>query len=143
MAEYIFNDKIEKTDLRGRFAAHSAGIYAMPAPASTQAQSVMKKRNLNMQSHVAKRVEEKDMDEAALVLCMGRTHAENLKEHYCAYADKIHRLSSYVGEERDVEDPYGANEERYEQTARQLETYIDSVIEKLKGNEKNENSNRQ
>ncbi len=52
---------------------------------------------------------------------------------------KIQSLASYIGTGKDIADHPG-NAEMYEKTAQQIETYIEKLIEKLKGSQYNENS---
>lgn len=134
LAQYLFNAKIDKTELAGQFYALSAGIYATDAPASKGAQAVMRKRKADLQHHRARRVVEEDIKHAKLVLCMSQSHTDILQSLYPAYRAKIHNFGAYIGNKKDVVDPYGAEQVVYEKTARQIEEYIDKLIEKLKGN---------
>lgn len=96
-----------------------------------------------MQAHRAKPVKEEEIKEAVAVLCMTAAHAAVLRNRYPAYKTKIQSLASYIGTGKDIADPFGGNAEMYEKTAQQIETYIEKLIEKLKGSQYNENSHRQ
>ncbi len=143
MAQYLFNKKSATADLQGQYEAYSAGIFAEGEPASYGASKAMEKRQINMQAHRAKPVKEEEIKEAVAVLCMTAAHAAVLRNRYPAYKTKIQSLASYIGTGKDIADPFGGNAEMYEKTAQQIETYIEKLIEKLKGSQYNENSHRQ
>jgi len=114
----------------------SRGTSAMAGfPASSEAVSVMKKRGIDISSHISWPVVEKDLDEADLVITMTNAHKEMLLSRFPKYSKKIYTLSEMVPQKikGDVADPIGLGEEVYERTATMLEKGLLELAEWLAG----------
>lgn len=128
MAEAILRKKAPNMKVQ------SAGVFASPgAPASPQALIALEKRGITS-SHQAQAVTEELLEWATLVLTMTENHEQLLINQYPQFRDKIFPLIKYVAEEvdhYDLADPFGGDVTIYEETAEEIEKYIDKLIEKI------------
>lgn len=130
MAELIMRDIAEDEGLS--VDVDSAGIFAANgAQISMQAAAELKERGIDAYAKRSKRVTEEMVEGADLVLCMGDGHRRMLVESYPKEADKIKTLAEYVGESRDVKDPYGGDYDTYRRCADRIEGLVDKLIKKI------------
>ncbi|MCF8019625.1 MAG: low molecular weight protein arginine phosphatase [Vallitaleaceae bacterium] len=110
----------------------SRGISVnLEAPANMNAVKAMDKKHISIKDHKSKRFNPKEITDDMLILTMTSRHETYLKYHYPMLEDKVHTLLSYVGMTGDVEDPFGLDQEVYDQCADQLETAISKLMEQL------------
>lgn len=97
MAEEIFNDIIDKKNLKDRYIATSAGtgVY-MDSPASENAIKALKDMGITVKEHISKQVTENMIKNADVVLTMSRSHKEFLEKRFPMYKDKFYTLSEYA-----------------------------------------------
>lgn len=132
MAQYLFNTKAAQRGLAKKYRAASAGISAFDyAPATAQAQEVLKNRKIDAGNHRAARLQEEHLKSAYIVLCMTKQHAQIIKKYFPEFADKVYSVSEYINDSFDINDPYGLSVYEYEKTAKQLESIIEQIIDKL------------
>lgn len=117
MAEALLRAKLRR---ESNFQVSSAGLYAaIGADASLGAKSAMRKYRISLDDHCAQKATTLLLNEADLVLCMTRDHADMAREKA---PDAIIRvLGEYVGIPGDVADPFGGDDGAYEACAAQLE----------------------
>nr|MBC8365928.1 low molecular weight protein arginine phosphatase [bacterium] len=98
----------------------SAGISAEEgSPASQHARTVMVRRELDLESHRAVKVDNAILDEADLVLAMEAKHRDRL-ERFPSSEGKVMLLTEWAGASPPgpgIDDPYGKGENEYEKTA--------------------------
>lgn len=132
MAEAMFNALAEDRGLD--FRAKSAGVKALRDESrSPNANAVLEEVGIYAESHRARQVSEKMLEEADLVLAMGPRHVAELRRVFGDYFE-IHTLPSYVtgasGDEG-VPDPYGSTMTTYRASARQLLEYVNLLLDRL------------
>ena len=141
MAQGYFN---QKSDIKGLgIKSVSAGISADDGEkVSKMAVNVMDKLyGIDISSHRSKSVNEKDVDEAVLILTMSRMHKNLLVSNFPEHHEKIFTLSEYVLESdalhipEDIKDPYMSDEYTYTKVAKEIAFYIDKLIDCLSENE--------
>lgn len=104
----------------------SAGLFAsVKAPASSYAIDAMDKRGIDLTAHQAKQVDEALISEADLVWAMTPNHVEVLAARYPQYNEKFRTFTAPIN------DPFGGSPASYENTARQLEGFIQSYLKNL------------
>lgn len=129
MAEAILNSRGN-----GRLLAKSAGLFAESgSPANEKSIVTAKAHGLSLDSHRAQNLSAALLDEADLVLCMTKTNAKLLCSRFPEYSEKVFTLAEYAGKFTgkslsDVADPYGGSLSDYEAAYRQLESYIEMII---------------
>lgn len=127
MAAAMMADIAEKNDLN--VLIDSAGIFASIGDgAADNAKTVMKKRGIDLSLHRAKPLTEELIDMADVILVMTYAHKmliENMAR------DKVFTLLEYAGDEGDIADPYGGDEEEYEEVADEICDALVDIAEKL------------
>ncbi len=113
----------------------SAGVYAYGGQtASEYAIKVLNKQNI-AQNHASSPLKEEDIEWATYVLTMTESHKQLIASHYPRAIEKTFTLKEFVNDEpgnRDISDPFGGNEQVYEQTFHELSKWIEKLVEKLK-----------
>jgi len=109
----------------------SRGVAAFDGDTlSKNAEEVLREMCLELTNFASKRLSKEDIERAAVVLCMSRTHA-NIAEQMYPNSGKIYTLSEYAGsgELSDIPDPYGGSVDVYRQCAVHLDMLIAKVAE--------------
>jgi protein-tyrosine-phosphatase len=110
----------------------SRGISVnLEEPAHRHALKAMEKKHISIKDHKSKRFDPKEITDNMLILTMTSRHETYLKYHYPMLEDKVHTLLAYVHQTGSVEDPYGMDQEAYDQCADQLEGAIHKLIDQL------------
>lgn len=137
MAEALFRNLLDlRIDLKEDFSVTSAGVYAYAGdPASSEAIRTMKEHfGINLASHRAKVLDDKDIREAWLILTMTQHHKEMILDIYPEASDKLYTLKEYAeyeGDCPDVCDPFGQDIKIYEQCAYEIEGLLQDILEKI------------
>lgn len=112
--------------------AQSAGTWAAEgAPPAAYTVRIMAERGLDVQSHRAHNVTEKDMAAASLVLGLTRDHVEALRLDFPAHADKVHLFSQIAERHFDIPDPYGSSIATYRQVADVIAAILEQGYERI------------
>lgn len=127
MAAAILNDIAVKNDLD--ILVDSAGIFAEIGKGATdEAIKALKKRGIDLSYHKTKPLTDELIDMADVILVMTQAHKQLIQ----AMADgKVFTLKEYAGSEGDIPDPYGGDDEEYEQTADEIYDVLVDIAEKL------------
>ncbi len=109
MAQYIFEDLIEKKGISDKFYIDSAatsteekgnGIYY-------GASSKLKQMHIKIGNHVSRQITAKDYDEFDYILGMEESNIKNIKRIVGKDKDnKIHKLLDFTRNPRDIADPW-------------------------------------
>ncbi|PKM57026.1 MAG: protein tyrosine phosphatase [Firmicutes bacterium HGW-Firmicutes-3] len=100
-------------------------------PANMSAVKAMEKKHISIKDHKSKRFDSKEVTDNMLILTMTSRHEAFLKYHYPMLEDKIYSLLAYINMTGNVEDPYGLDQEAYDQCADQLENAIGKLMDQL------------
>lgn len=134
MAEALLKDMLKERGLEEEILVGSAGIYAFEGDgASPQAIEVMKKEyGIDLTKHRAKVLDDRDIEEASLVLAMTNHHKQMITDIY-PDSDKVYLLKEYAGTEEisDVIDPFGQDYNTYKRCANELEELVVEVIDRF------------
>lgn len=152
MAEAFFNSSVSNDrTLKEQYKAESAGIAAYDGDtASSYSIKVMSDHwGIDIRSHTARRITERDILEAYLILTMSRSHKQIILSAFPEAASKVYTLKEYCGPSAsdsrqndnysyslDITDPFGMSLEVYERCAGEIKTGTDKLIEKLKTDSK-------
>jgi protein-tyrosine phosphatase len=134
MAEIILKDKLKEASLK-KIKVNSAGISAaIHHTLIKDLKAVTDEKGLHYTGNNPKMLNEKKMEKADIILVMTRVHKEEVNRRFPQYENKVFMLSEYVGDQhkRDVHDPIGLGKEAYGEVFKQIEDYIDKLIERLK-----------
>ena len=129
MAEAIFRHKSNDIEVK------SAGVYAMPgSDASPHAKQVLEEKGISHQ-HCGQSLTSDLIDWADLILTMTENHKRAIVQTYPLVQERVFTLKEYLAQEgvnnHDIGDPFGGSLETYRQTARELETAIDQLLNQL------------
>ncbi|MDD5368730.1 MAG: low molecular weight protein arginine phosphatase [Anaerolineaceae bacterium] len=129
MAAAIFQSMLsDHSEARGWTIA-SAGTWANAgAPATENAQVVMRARGLDIQAHQARRVSGEMLTSADLVVVMERNQKEALQVEFPGVSERVWMLTELAGTKGDVEDPIGKPLVRFRQTADELERLLKRAL---------------
>lgn len=114
----------------------SAGVHAVPKmPASDGTKAILEEKNISFE-HEATPLSKELLRWADLVLTMSNSHKQFI---YSMFPDEkkehVYTLKEYVDptvENTDIADPFGGSVDVYRETAKEIETYIDELIKKIK-----------
>lgn len=114
--------------------ATSAGVYAQTGmPASVGAQSAVMLFGGDLSDHRAAELYPDLIEEADLVLCMGKGHLAAVQRMAPGAAkDKAYTLAQYAfGQDRDIQDPFGGDDSVYQDCLAQIGEAVRAVLEKV------------
>lgn len=107
----------------------SAGIFAAEGEsASEEAIKAVAKLGIDLTSHRTQPVTEDLIKQCDLILTMTEAHKQILAP---MAQGKVFRLLEYSGSEGDIQDPYGGDEEEYEEAMKEIYDAIVDVAEKI------------
>lgn len=149
MAEALFKRMLvnKKDELKG-IKIISAGIHAWEGDrASYGAKEVLKERGIDVTEHSSRLLTPELIEGADLVLTMTSNH-KRIVLHMCPGArEKVYTLKEYVlgynnkelyipgtaFEEinHDIKDPYGQSVDTYRESAKEIEKYLQMLIDKI------------
>lgn len=132
MADYLLKNKLEENGLQDKCIVLSAGTYAYDGDISTyEAISVMNEEfGIDMSSHRATAVRNSKIADMDLVLCMTNSHKNTLNMIHPDMENKIFLLKEYIGENGEIDDPYGYGFDVYRECAKEIDRCLDLLINK-------------
>ncbi len=127
MAAALMNDIAVKNDLD--ILIDSAGVFAeIGAPATDEAIAAMRKYGIDLSLHRTKPLTTELIDMADIILTMTSAHKQLI---YNIAPNKIFTLLEYAGDDGDISDPYGGDNDDYERTAAEIYDALVDIAEKL------------
>ena len=135
MAEGIMKCIINDKDLD--IEVSSAGVSAIEGDkASSNAVLVLKEYGIDLNTHRAKQVTDKMLNEVDLVLTMTKQHKDVLLRSFKDLEDKIYTIKEFTKEglsnkSMDIIDPFGGNYDVYKSCSREIEIEVQKVLDIL------------
>lgn len=127
MAAAMLNDIAMKNDLN--VLIDSAGVFAgIGEKATDEAIKAMAKRGIDLSGHRTKPLTDELINMADVILVMTSAHKQLIES---MAKGKVFTLLEYAGDEGDIPDPYGGDEEEYEETAQAIYDALVDIAEKL------------
>lgn len=142
MAEMLMKKKLREAGADPMPIVVSRGLNASNgAPISDPARTVLAARGVTCEGFISLMLREQDFTGGrVLILAMTRRHAEAVKSYYRSEIASMNRqgaqncevftLAEYVGEARDVADPFGQPVYVYADCCDQIERLLSRVIER-------------
>lgn len=116
----------------------SAGVAASEGcPVTPEAADVMGDHGIDIAEHRSRRLTQRDVEEADLVLTMGRNQKAEVLRMAPGAGNKVYTLLEYVGsggegaEGTDIPDPYGGGLSTYRRTAAQIHEAVQKLYQKI------------
>lgn len=127
MAAAMMADIAVKNDLD--VLADSAGVFAeIGGKATDAAVRAMAKRGIDLSAHRTKPLTGELIELADIILVMTGAHKRLIEG---MAAGKVKTLLEYAGSTGDIPDPYGGDDEEYEETAKAIYDALVDIAEKV------------
>ena len=122
IAEALIKKKFPDEDVISR------GLYvALPSGPSKNACEIMNEKGLDIRAHISCQLDEKDVEEADVLLTMTKSQKEKIIRVIPEAKGKVYTLCEYVGIEGDITDPFGGNLEAYRKCAAIIEKCVEEM----------------
>ncbi len=132
MAAALLNAKIQRAGDTDKITARSAGTWALEnQSASGHAITVMAERGIDISNHRGHTVTREELNQAAAIVVMTRSHRDALAAEFPECRRKLHLMSELIDRFFDIDDPYGSTLSEYQTTAQTLESLIDRGYAKI------------
>lgn len=132
MAKALLEQEIANRGLQNQISVDSAGVYAVVgAPASRGSVVAMQARGLDLSEHRAKQLADAHVQAADIILVMEEEQRRLIFNRWPQALRKTFLLSEMAGEHDDVADPYGLEQEAYDQTAELLSDYVQEGMPRI------------
>jgi protein-tyrosine phosphatase len=130
MAEALFRDLVKD---RSDYEVASAGVAAAPGmPASKHTSAILREKGLSRDDFASRMLSADMLAAATHVFAMSGHHISAIEEAFPDHADKIYLVSEFAADDtlrgRDVSDPFGQGRSAYEETLRDLEKMLPSLL---------------
>jgi len=125
MAEGLLRTRLTREGLADRIQVRSSGTHGIDgSPASAYAIVALHRMGIDIRGHRARTVTQQAIDDADLLLVMTHRHISFIEQHFRRTEGKLYLLSEMIGQDFDVDDPYGGPEMEYVQCAHQLASIV-------------------
>lgn len=125
-------------DLEQEYVIDSRGMVVLfPEPANQKAEAIMKSAQMTLQNHTSQQFDGENIQDDTLVLTIGEDHKNKILSEY-ENAANVYTLNEFVGDDREIPDPYGKPLTGYGECYGVLSEMIDRLAEKLNAMAKGE-----
>lgn len=129
MAEAIANNLKKEYEHTMSVEFSSAGVYAVKGQsASLNALKAMDEMGIDLSCHISTPVSEDIIEKTDLVLTLTKGHKNTLLSLFPNSRDKVFTLLEYIGENGDIEDPFGGDTDIYRICANQIKKAIEKLL---------------
>jgi L-threonylcarbamoyladenylate synthase len=141
LAEFYFSHLIMKKNMP--FRAASCGLFAVPQKQKTadsfeirkispQSLKILMENQIHATDRTSIQISDDIIRESSLLLCMTREIADDLCSLYPSAVGNVYTLAEASGNELDIDDPYGCDENAYLLAWTMIKKYCDD-LEKMLG----------
>ena len=125
MAEVLLKQQLLRVDDGGGWHVLSAGTW-VPAglPATELAQQVIAQRGLDLSGHRSRPLDGELLQSATVIIVMTRNQLEAIQVEFPETVGKAYLMSQLIGQDYDIEDPYGGSEADYQLCADEIERIL-------------------
>lgn len=131
MAHWLLKKKLEERNIKN-VEVYSSGIYALDGDLSTdEAIEVMEEYGVDLKKHRATKVQNSNIKDMDIILCMTLSHKRDLIYMYPELKEKIYTLKEYVKDEKngvEIRDPWGYDIVTYRFCASEIDACLDKLI---------------
>jgi protein-tyrosine phosphatase len=136
MCHYYLQKLVNDSDMNEKFIISSCGTYANTGESSTlNAIEAMKKYGVDLNTHRAINIEQIDIENYDLILCLTLSHKASVLEYCPNLKGKVYTLKEYVhpGDSyKNIDDPWGLNLNVYNQCAEEIVREVNALFDILK-----------
>ena len=128
---FIKHLKERNSKLKDKIEVITAGTHPNSGEmASPGARAAMEEIGVDISDHKAQPVTERLLSEADWIMTMTGGHRDYLKQVF-GENDRIFTLYGFLGQEKDVPDPYGADVDTYCACRDELQQMVEMLVKKL------------
>jgi protein-tyrosine phosphatase len=132
MAAGLFYKLLNEKGYNKGWIVESAGTWALDElPAADKTERVLRNRGIDIADHRSRSVNRQLLSKFDLILTMEEGQKEALKVEFPEYSSKIFLLSEMANTYMDINDPIGLSIVDFEDTAKQIEAYLESGFERI------------
>ena len=103
----------------------SRGLYVPDATAPSYGSiNAMEKMDIDISSHRSKQLTYADCDDADLIITMTDSHKKTILQACESCSEKTFTLAEFAGEEGDISDPFGRDDNAYYECAKRIYSLI-------------------
>lgn len=107
-------------------------VVQFPEPLTQKAEAVLISNGFHLEGYAAKQLEEEDITEGTMIFTMEEVQRQKvISEFEAATEDNTFVLSTYVGDELEILDPYGAPLQSYGLCYEVIKKSIEKLVEKI------------
>lgn len=136
MCEYYFQKLVNESGLENDFLISSCGTYANTGESSTiNAIESMKKYGVDLNKHRAKNIDDIDIENYDLILCLTLSHKNAVLGLYPSLKGRVYTLKEYIHPNekyKNIDDPWGFNLNVYNECANEIVNSLDELLKKIK-----------
>lgn len=136
MADGLLKKRLKDLDKKD-MEVYSCGVFAEDGDEPTyNAIEAMKYYDVNLKTHKATNIQNSNIEEMDLILCMTQSHKNSVLNMYPKLKDKIFTLKEYVkykesAQDIDVQDPWGYDMQTYKKCAEEISICIELLLQKF------------
>lgn len=122
---------LRQRELLKEYVIDSRGMVVLfPEPVNPKAEAIMKSVNMSMEGHQATAFSEAETEGDILILTMNHEQKKRLSEKY-PNLNNLYTFTEFVGEEEEIEDPYGKPLVAYGKIYEKISKLIDKLTDLL------------
>ena len=132
MVAGLLRARLAAAGLADQVEVRSGGVYAEPGQrASAYGIELLAAQGIDISSHRAAGITERDVQQVDLILVMEEKHRQSLFHYSPLDSYKVILLSELANERFELRDPYGYNKAAYATTLATIEQILDRGWQKL------------
>ena len=125
MAEALLKQQLLQANDAGEWQVLSAGTWVLAdLPATELAQQVVAQRGSDLTGHRSRPLDGELLRSATLILVMTRNQLEAIQVEFPETVGKAYLFSQLIGQDYDIEDPYGGSEADYQLCAEEIQRIL-------------------
>ena len=136
MCHYYLQKLVNEADLQNKYLISSCGTYANTGESSTiNAIETMKRFNVDLNMHRATNIDDIDIENYDLILCLTVSHKTTVLSLYPKLRGKVYTLREYVypnDSYKNIDDPWGLSLNVYNECADEIVEALNILFNKLK-----------
>ena len=128
MAEAFFNSIAYQSGKEHTSTSAGVSVF-MPQPISKKSIEALKNFGILNFTHVSRALTAQEISECDLVLTMTSSHKFSVKNSFPKYKNKVYTLKEKAyGLDADIADPYGMDQDVYNECAEEIKNAIERLI---------------
>ncbi len=132
MAEHLFRKMATEAGVADVHVSSAGTSPAMHLDFPDEARATLKAEGVDGVQHAPRRLDQKNVDEADLILTMEAHHKAALVSCFPQARAKTHVINAYAGlGSQGIPDPYGHSVRVYETVLAQIKTALEKIISKI------------